>query len=198
MINYDQFEKGLKGLFETELTDLFPFTSPEIKSLSHAVHKSMLEIRKYSERICLESDIEDLPEPVLDYLAKEKNLPFYDSEFSLETKQKLIRDGESWYFRAGTVDGVEKLIQIIFGNGHIVEWFDFDEDEREAYKGYFDAHVNGSLISDKSVEEFAKILKHAKNISRWLRKVVANCDTEQKVYVINRMSFDDTIQVSEG
>ncbi len=198
MINYDQFEKGLKGLFETELTDLFPFTSPEIESLSHAVHKSMLEIWKYSERICLESDIEDLPEPVLDYLAKEKNLPYYDSEFSLETKQKLIRDGESWYFRAGTVDGVEKLIQIIFGNGHIVEWFDFDEDEREAYKGYFDVHVNGSLISDKSVEEFAKILKHAKNISRWLRKVVANCDTEQKVYVVSRMSFDDTIQVNEG
>lgn len=192
MTNYEQFEKGLKGLFETELTDIFPLSSTEIKCLSYAVHRSMMEIQKYSERIFL-NNIESLPEEVLDYLAKEKNLPYYDSEFSLDVKRKLIQEGDTWYFRAGTVDGVESLIQVIFGNGNIVEWFDFDEEDRETYKGYFDVQVNGSLIGEESVEEFIRILKKAKNVSRWLIKVGENCDSQQQLYIVNRMSFSDSI-----
>lgn len=194
MTNYEQFEKGLKGLFETELTDLFPLSSTEIQCLSYAVHRSMLEIQKYSERIFL-NNIETLPEEVLDYLAKEKNLPYYDSEFPLDVKRKLIQEGDTWYFRAGTVDGIQSLIQAIFGNGNVVEWFNFDEEEREIYKGYFDVQINGSLIGEESVEEFTRILKKAKNVSRWLRKVVANCDSKQQLYVVNRMSFGDSILI---
>lgn len=193
MTNYEQFEKGHSGLFETQITDLFPLDSPQICCLSYAVHRSMEMIKKYSERICLRSNIAQLPSDILDYLAREMALPYYDSEFDIETKRRLIEEGYTWHYRAGTVEGVESLICAIFGNGSIVEWFDFDEGER--IPGYFDVIVNGSAISDDSVERFNKILKNSKNVSRWLRKVSANCDTGQKVYIVHDVSLTDELVI---
>lgn len=193
IINYEQFEKGLKGLFETQITDLFPLESANIQCLSYAVSQSMKMIQKFTERICLRSNISQLPDSILDYLAKEMALPYYDSEFDIETKRRLIEEGYTWHYRAGTVEGVESLICAIFGNGSIVEWFDFDEGER--IPGYFDVIVNGQLIDDDSVERFSKILKNSKNVARWLRKVSANCDTEQKIYVIHDMNITDELVI---
>lgn len=197
MTNIDLFQKGYKGLFDIELIDLFPNSSVQTQCLSYAFKKSMEEILKYSDRLCLLSDVDNLPEQILDYLAVEYMLPYYDGDFDIETKRKLVKDGKTWPFRAGTVDGLNKLIQNLFGNGRIVEWFDFDDvEDVNEWVGYFDVEITGAIIGEESLERLETVLKRAKNESRWIRKVVSNCDTEQKVFFVNRTTDTDRIIIN--
>lgn len=191
MTNYDEFTKGYKGLFEVELTDLLHDGSLDTRCLSYALKKAMEQLRDYSERIVIHYNIDKLPEEVLDYLAVEKQLPYYNGDFDIRLKRDLVREGLSWYFIAGTKKGVEDLIQTIFGSGEIKEWFEFDEEEQE--KGTFDINIRNEHITEDAVERFAKILKRAKNVSRHLRKVSENHDTLSPSLVLDTVLLTDGI-----
>lgn len=176
MTNYEQFDRGHKGLFETTLLDLIPSDqSLDAKCTSYAIFKSMQVIRKYSERLCIYANIDNLPEEILDYLAMEWRLLYYDSEFSMATKRELLKNGFHWNMIAGTVGGVEDLIQTIYKSGSVVEWYDFPSEEQ--VPGTFDIQINGDLISQESVEDFNRLLRKVKNVRSHLRSVIANYDT---------------------
>lgn len=182
---------------DIELTDLFPIYDINVQCFSYAIRKSFDEILRFSEQLCLQNNVENFPEELLDYMAIEQMLPYYDGDFDIKTKRELVKDGVTWPFRAGTVDGVNQLIKTLFGNGRIVEWFDFDDvDNPEEWRGYFDVEINGGIIGEDSLERLETVLKRAKNESRWIRKVVSNCDAEQKVYVIHDAAVAEDIVIS--
>lgn len=193
MINYDKFEKGLKGLFDTELTDLLPDHSIDTRCLSYALKMALHQLQEYSERIVIHYNIDNMSEELLDYLAVEKALPYYDGSYDIDLKKKLVQEGLSWYFTAGTKKGVEGLIQTIFGSGSIKEWFEFDESEQT--KGTFDVDIHGENITPDAVEQFTKILKNAKNVSRHLRNVTENHDVILYSHVLSSLLIPDSIVI---
>ncbi len=191
MINNEQFEKGMVGLWDVQLTDMFPEQSTETVCLSYAVYMAMQDIKKYTERLFLSGNIENLPEEILDYLAIEKNLPYYDSDFPIEKKRELLSNGYKWNMMAGTVGGIESLIQILFGTGKIQEWFDFSDGER--IPGQFDININSENVTEESYEKFSRILRNAKNVSRHLRQVRVNYDSKYGLSAISNFSLADNI-----
>ena len=191
MINYEQFAHGMIGLFDVKLTDIFPDKSVETECLSYAVYMIMQQIRTYTERLFIYGNIDNLPEDILDYLAKDRNLPYYDSEFTLEKKRNLIKNSYEWYMKAGTVEGIEELIQILFENGNVMEWFDFSDGEKE--KGLFDININSENITPDAIQKFTNILKNAKNVSRHLRKVNVNYDCKYDLNVVSKGILSDSI-----
>lgn len=193
MINYDEFEKGFRGLFDTELTDLLPDDSIDTRCLSYALKMAMHQLQKYSESIVIHYNVDNMPEELLDYLAVEKAIPYYDGSYDIALKKKLVQEGLSWYFTAGTKKGVEGLIQTIFGSGSIKEWFEFDESEQ--IKGTFDVDIRGENITPDAVERFAKILKNAKNVSRHLRDVTENHDVILYSHVLSSLLIPDSIVI---
>ena len=193
MTNYDEFEKGFKGLFDTELTDLMPDDSIDTRCLSYALKMAMQQLQEYSESIIIHYNVDNMPEELLDYLAVEKALPYYDGSYNIDLKRKLVQEGLSWYFMAGTKKGVEDLIQTIFGSGNIKEWFEFDEPEQN--KGTFDIDICGENITPDAVERFTKILKNAKNVSRHLRNVTENHDVLLYSNVRSTLLIPDSIVI---
>lgn len=192
MTNYDYFEKGYKGLFETTYLDLVSLdNSIDMQCVSYAIYKSMEVIRKYSERLCFYANLDKLPENVLDYLAIEWRLPYYDSEFSIDTKRRLLLKGFTWNMVAGTVGGVETLIQTIFQSGSVIEWFDFSGENKQP--GLFDIKISNDIISPDSVDEFNRILRKIKNTRSHLRNVVANYDTDHEIKMITRCCIAEPI-----
>lgn len=195
MTNYEQFEHGYKGLFDTSFLDLVPSdNSIDMQCTSYAIYRSMQVIRSFSERLCLFANIDSFPEIILDYLAMEWRLPYYDSEFSIEVKRKLVQYGFQWNLIAGTVEGIEDLIQAIYQSGTVVEWFDFPEEEQEP--GLFDINIEGDIISPDSVNEFNRILRKVKRLSNHLRKVVANYDASHTVHIVTRGVLSDAIIIN--
>ncbi len=193
MTNYDQFEHGYKGVLDVKLTDLFPADSVEIQCLSYVDAMLTQEFGKFTERVVLASNVDNLPENILDLLALQYRIPYYDSTFSVEIKRKLVKEGYQWVMTAGTTGCVERLIQAIFGNGKVVEWYESDSSMNE---GEFDIEINEKDITEDIVKDFARILRKAKNSHSKLRQVVNNHNMEHDVYVLNQIVLLDHFVLS--
>ena len=93
MINYDNFEHGYKGIMDVQLTDLYPIDSIEVQCLSYVDKMLTAEYRKFTERIVIASNVDNLPESILDYLAIQYRIPYYDSTFDIEKSEHLLLRG---------------------------------------------------------------------------------------------------------
>lgn len=192
MINYDNFEHGYKGIMDVQLTDLYPIDSIEVQCLSYVDKMLTAEYRKFTERIVIASNVDNLPESILDYLAIQYRIPYYDSTFDIEKKRALVTEGYQWSMTAGTTDCIQHLINAIFGNGKVIEWYE----DGTMQEGEFDIEINEKDITEDIVKDFARILKKAKNAHSKLRNVVNSHNMEHIVYVLNQLFVHDDIILS--
>lgn len=194
MTNYDQFEHGYKGILDVTLLDLFPSDSVEIQCLSYVDSMLNKEFAAFTERIVLASNVDNLPEDILDLLALQYRIPYYDSDFRTELKRSLVKEGYQWMMTAGTTGCVNRLIQLIFGNGKVVEWYQSEDSTMK--EGEFDVEINEKDITEDIVKDFSRILKQAKTSHSKLRQVVNNHNMEHDIYVIHQISGVDHVVIS--
>ena len=121
--------EGLKmtKLKDGELLDLLPESmrkDPDVIAISYALKMAMGIALERSVQTRLFGDIDSLEESYLDYLAVEMRLAYYDESFPLETKRGLIKDSFTSYMEAGTAGMVQRMIDAIYGDGEITEWFE--------------------------------------------------------------------------
>jgi len=98
---------------------------PEIISLSYALKQAITLLMTKVERVYLFSNLDALPEEIIDLLAAELRTQYYDAQMPLATKRKLVRNTLPWHMIAGTPAAVEELIDIAFGGGKVLEWFEY-------------------------------------------------------------------------
>ena len=150
------------------------------------------EFQKYTERIVLASNVDNLPDPILDYLAIQYRIPYYDSAFDIDKKRALVKEGYQWSMTAGTTECIRRLTNAIFGNGKVIEWYEDDTMQ----EGEFDIEINEKDMTEDIVKDFARILKKAKNSHSKLRNVVNSHNMEHAVYVLNKLFIHDDIILS--
>ena len=194
MTNYEQFEHGYKGIFEVSLLDLYPSKEFEIQCLSYVDSKLNEEFAKYTERAVLASNVDNLPEEILDLLALQYRIPYYDSDFDIELKRDLVKEGYQWAMTAGTTGCVNRLIQSIFGSGNVIEWYQSQDPDMQ--EGEFDVEINEKDITEDIVHVFARILKRAKTSHSKLRQVVNNHNMEHDLFAVSRMFVADHLIIS--
>ena len=116
-------------LYSGELADMLPSqmsTEIEQQCLSYALQQGIRIVIERAQMTRTQAMIDELPEKILDVLAVELRTPYYRESMDLETKRKIIKRTVLWHLTAGTPSAVRELISIIFGEGDIVEWFNYD------------------------------------------------------------------------
>ena len=161
-------------LTDGELLDLLPAAMKadiDMVCLSYAIRQvtqELLEVLKDTQTQCF---IEGLPERILDVLAVETNAMYYDQDLPVETKREIIKASYSaWYARAGTPAAVEELVRAVFGEGEVVEWYDFTEGEK--IPGTFDIFTSAPMTEDIIVQ-FETLLRRVKNKRSHIRRVLS-------------------------
>ena len=165
MTNYDTLDKGYKGIFDITLEDMIGSGTIREQCLSAVVTHYLQQLKRYTENIYIYSCIENLPDHILDYLAIEFDLPYYEDSLNRDTKIRLLKEGFNWRRTAGTVAGVETLAQKMFGEGRVTEWYEYGGDP-----GKFKITTNAPLVED--MEEFFRVLlRKEKNVKSWLEYI---------------------------
>ncbi len=161
MINYDV----------GELIDLLPANlkyDSDVRAISYALKCGKDKMLHYCERIKLLSNIDALSADIVDLIALEFNSHYYDQMLPLEQKRSIVKATLGWYMQAGTVAAVEEMMQIIFGNGGTVEWYEFSDGPGKP--GTFDIFTDATLTPDL-MDRLGEILKRVKKASAHLRKL---------------------------
>lgn len=140
-----------------------------VRGLAAGFDAIIPEVARSIEKLTTWDRIDELSEAELDELAWELNISWYNASASIEVKRDLIKNSDMVHKTLGTKAAVENVIQSYFGDGEVVEWFDYD-----GTPGHFQVHTGNPTISNKSMEDFLRILEHVKRASAKLDSVVIN------------------------
>jgi len=74
------------------------------------------------------TQIDDLPEALLDILAYDFKVDWYGYNYGIEAKRALIKDSFNVHRHLGTSGTVEKALSDIYPGSEVEEWFDYGGD----------------------------------------------------------------------
>lgn len=150
----------------------------QVQAISYAVSKGMQRIKENVSMICVYSNLEQLPESILDIMAKEMRTQYYETMLSLKTKQTLLKNTLLWYLKAGTAAAVEELVQTIFGDGMVKEWYEYDG---EPY--HFKILTNNPAITNEQFKEFSQLLERVKRKSAVLDEILVTLTGQMNLFL---------------
>ncbi|WP_167955146.1 phage tail protein I [Anaerosporobacter faecicola] len=179
------------SLYDVELFDLLPdnLKSNEVIAFSYALRKACRYVLDRVERIELYTNIDKLPENILDYLALELRTQYYDEKLNIEIKRELIKNTLPWYMKAGTAAAVKELLVTVIGNGSVEEWFDYGGNP------FMFKITTSEQLTRENMEKFAAMIDNVKNA----RSNLEGFDKEEyftrKVKVASGISITKFIRV---
>ncbi len=159
-------------LYDGQITDLLPEKIAKdinIRCLSFAIQQEHQRLLRLTNKTRTLSVIDELPEKILDILAVELRTPYYQESMNLEMKRNIIKKTLGWHTKAGTPSAVEELIKIVFGEGKVVEWFDYDEPPYTP--GTFDIITNAKM-TEETINYFLSIIQRVKNTRSHIRGIL--------------------------
>lgn len=158
-------------LHDFSLTDLLPASltsNPENGALVEAIS----EMFRY---VLGQTDILDpsnpVPEMLLDIIAKEEHLDYYDDRLSAEQKRALIRSSWSVHRKKGTPQAIEEVVSIILDKAKIVEWFEYGGDPY-----HFRIEIDGPYSGDETLKVVFRTVNVNKRHSTRLEEIIFHRD----------------------
>ena len=121
--------------------------------------------------------IDSLSEEELDALAWELNISWYRQNASIDIKRKLIKDSEAMGRKLGTKWAVERIINTYFGDGYIVEWFDYGGEP-----GHFKVFSSNPSVTNENLKEFLSILDKVKRASAHLDGITISLTGQMQLH----------------
>ena len=165
--------------YDGQLTDIMPGNisrKPEVKALSYALQQACRLLYRYSQRLYIYENLEGQPEGVIDLLASELRTQYYRSALDIGTKRKLVRNTLVWYMSAGTPKAVEELVEAVFGEGEVKEWFEYDDEPF-----YFKIETN-AVLTPAILDFFMVMIQRVKNTRSHLRGIDIHRVINQELY----------------
>ncbi|SDG98346.1 phage tail protein [Marvinbryantia formatexigens] len=150
MINY----------YDGQIADIMPHNlmdAPASQAFSYAIREGTRLLHRYTQICYAYCSIDTAPDKVLDLLAKELRTQYYNDSLDINTKRSLVRNTLIWYMTAGTPAAVEELVTVAFGEGKVVEWFEYDG------KPYWFKIRTSAILNQELVTYFWEMIKRVKN-----------------------------------
>lgn len=157
---------------DAELISVLPpilSSVPDNAAISYAYKMAMQKIIISSAKTLLYADIDKMDDEILDLMALELRTQYYDESLSKEIKRKLIKNSLGWYQKAGTLGAVLELIRTVFGEGDIVEWFDFTDSP--VTPGMFEITTH-SNVTEELLSYFTTVIQYVKNTRSHIRRLL--------------------------
>lgn len=150
---------------------------PDIVALASAVNKSMRRIYATAQLLTTWDKIDELPEDVLDRLAEDLDIDWYDYGASIETKRLLVKQSDIVHAKKGTVAAVESVIRAYFGDEKLLEWYEYGGEPH-----HFKVFTTEPSMVAENYEKFLSMLERVKRKSSKLDSILIGLTGLEWVY----------------
>ena len=148
---------------EGEMLDLLssPYKEDvDIQALSYAMKVGFQYFQGMLNNVFLLSEIDDLDEWILDCLAIDFRLPYYDRGYELEKKRELVKLAFDSNYLSGSLEAISRLADAIFG----------ETDVTRTGNAEFSISIGGALKANE-LEAVATTLENVKAFRDNLKNV---------------------------
>ena len=164
-------------LNEGELADIMPieFTrQPEVLGISYALKQAYAEFFRRQLTVLIYCSIDTAPEEVLDMLAIELRVRYYDENFGIDRKRILIKNAIFVGLKDGTKYAVDQVIRTAMGTGISQDWFEYGGDP---------GHFRVELVADSyDLDKLLNAIFMVKRVSAHLDVIRMLQDVDEPLY----------------
>lgn len=116
-------------------------------------------------------DLDNIDDKTADLLATDLHIDYYNEDFDIVTKRKLVKNSLNWHRKKGSLKALEDVLKTVSGNVQVKEWFNYGGKAH-----HFKVNVStftGSL-STSIVSEINKVIEEYKRLSSKLDSISIN------------------------
>lgn len=144
-----------------------------VRGLAAAVDEIVPGLAESIDKLSTWNHIDGMNDAELDELAQELNIPWYETTATLAIKREVVKNSDKVYKHIGTKWAVENIIKTYFGDGYIMEWFEY-----EGEPGHFRVYSSNPSLNNERLTEFLALLNKTKRASAKLDGISITLDAE--------------------
>ena len=95
------------------------------KALAQSAAAILIDRAQEVERLCIYAHIDTMPEKLLDILARDFKVDWWNPDYTLEEKRRTLKDSWKVHRMLGTKAAVETAISAIYPETKVIEWFEY-------------------------------------------------------------------------
>lgn len=163
------------------LSDILPSSiaaDADVDACARAINEELLDISNSIDEALIFARIDELESDMLDHLAYNFKVDFYDASASLEARRGIIKQAFDWHRIKGTRAAVERIVSLFFDNATIQEWFEYGGDK-------FKFKINteyATFRNEQDFQDFFRLISAAKNVRSWLETMRFKQPTYNNMY----------------
>lgn len=156
-----------KDLQSTSLLDILPenlLADAQIYAAARALDDELQKVTAATRDALILPRIDELSEEVVDLLAWQWSVDFYDELKSLAEKRNAVKQSIAIHRIKGTRRAVELALHMVYTSGEVSEWF-----EHGGQPYYFRVRfIRPETIRLEDVDRVIRIINTVKNTRSWL------------------------------
>lgn len=156
-------------IYTVKLLDILPESirsDPQVRAMSEAISSELRAVSAAIAETILLPRIDELAEEIVDLLAYQQHVDFYEADLVLQQKRDLAKQSVAWHRRKGTKWAVEQVVSIIFQNAIVSEWFEYGG---EPY--FFRVETEETLKAETDLDRLVRLIDATKNTRSWLENI---------------------------
>ena len=166
---------------------------PVIKAFCQVLEIDFKEIAKALPSISEWNQIDNYNDELLDELAWEYHIDWYDSTVDEYIKKKLLKNSDKVHMRLGTPWAVEQVVTDFFGDSSISEWFEYGGEPH-----FFRIFTGAPLKTYDDYMKFMGRLEKIKRKSSWLEFMQIKPRLEEQIYIGGAVMATFTYQINHS
>ena len=118
-----------RDIYTVNFADYLPAAlkhDPKMRAIAEAVTKEALTVSGEIENVLIYSRIDDLPEPLIDILAYDMHVDWYDYSYPLKVKRDILKGSVRVHKKMGTKYAVEKALGALYPQSEVEEWYQYE------------------------------------------------------------------------
>ena len=133
-------------------------SSKNFDAAGMAIADQLMKNACLSEDAAVYDNIDKLPEEVLNIIAYDFSISWYDYGYSLEEKRSIIKEAFKIFRSIGTKYAVETALRSIYPDSHVREWYEY---EGEPY--HFKVEISDSANDREKSNRVLQKVRYCKN-----------------------------------
>lgn len=164
-------------IYRIDFTRTFPTAlqhDPKMIALAKSLAAQLLTVSGHLEDVLIYSRFDDLPEDLVDILAYDMHVDWYEYDMPLKVKREIVKNSVRVHKRMGTKYATEIALGSIFPGAKIQEWFDYGG------KPYFFRAVVGVGEDGITLEQKKQVLRGIhfyKNLRSHMEEIEFNLES---------------------
>ena len=159
-----------KDLQSVSLIDILPpnlLADEQINAAAQALDDELQKVTAAIRETLILPRIDELPEAVVDLLAWQLHVDFYDELKSLAEKRNDVKQSIAMHRIKGTRMAVELALHMVYESGEVREWFEYG-----GRPYYFRVRfIRPETVRLEDVDRVIRIIHAVKNTRSWLESI---------------------------